>query len=215
MPIAVYIASVPDREHMLGEVVASIRPQVDSVFVALNNYDHVPPFLSEGEYVMLDNSRSDGAKFYDAEHREGYVFTLDDDLAVPPGYVLLLKNKVDQYGSVVSLHGKIYPRPVTHFRRTSAVYRCLNTVASDVKVDLIGTGCMAYHTDIIKVKYNDFPIGGMADVWFSKVARHQGVDMYVIAHKRGYLRYLYPTNTIWQNMGQATKQTEVLKSFLK
>jgi hypothetical protein len=185
----------------------------------LNGHEEYPDYYDVGHKIVwhkLDNSRSDGAKFYNAELRNGYVLTLDDDLAVPEGYVDKLISKVDQYKGAVSLHGKIYPRPPVDFRKAKIVYRCLGTVSGgDHKIDLIGTGCMAYHTDIIKVRFDDFPVGGMADVWFSKLAWAQNVPMYVIAHPIGYLRYTPPPTTIWGTMGKATLQTQLIKEFLK
>lgn len=216
--LIVQIATLPDREVMLWQTVQSLYNQVDEIYVMLNGHTDIPKIpdaCDKIRYVKLRNERMDGAKFYDAEYREGYVFTVDDDLAMPEGYVSLLKSKVDKYQGACSLHGKIYPRPPVDFRRTKTVYRCLGTVNSDIRIDLIGTGCMAYHTDLIKVKYDDFPIGGLADVWYSKLAWEQRVPMWVIAHNTGYLTYLNPTNTIWQNMGKATKQTELIKTFIK
>ena len=184
----------------------------------LNGHDEYPDYDDKDNkisFYKLDNSRKDCAKFYNAELRNGYVLTLDDDLAVPEGYVDLLISKVNQYKGAVSLHGKIYPRPPIDFRRAKIVHRCLGTVLSDSKVDLIGTGCMAYHTDMIKVRFDDFPVGGMADVWFSKLAWEQNVPMWVIAHPNGYLRYSSPAVTIWNTMGKATLQTQLIKEFLK
>lgn len=216
--VTVQIATLPDREVMLWQTVKSLYQQVDQLWIMLNGHKEEPRIPDPSDkirYVKLQNERKDGAKFYDAEHRNGYVFTFDDDLVAPNGYISLLKSKVEKYQGAVSLHGKIYNRPPVDFRRAKTVYRCLGTVEKDMRIDLIGTGCMAYHTDLIKVKYDDFPIGGLADVWFSKLCWEQSVPMWVIAHKSGYLQYLSPSITLWQTMGHATLQTELIKKFLK
>jgi len=214
MPTIAHIASVPDRENMLSEVVASIRPQVDSIFVALNNYDHVPSFLSDGEYVILDNKYGDAAKFYDIEKRNGYFFAIDDDLIVPPSYIEYLRQGITKHNGLVSLHGRNYPRNPT-FKKWIGNYRCLNTVTHDVSVNFIGSGCCGFHTDRLKLKLSDFPTKNMADCYLSRVAYLQGIPMVVLAHQQGYLRYTSPVTTIWGQTRDYNLHTQVLQSYLK
>src|ERR1035437_5903791 len=75
--ITAQIASLPARVEMLKQTVASLRPQVHKIFVALNGYDFTPEFLKEGEYIHLDNSTGDAAKFYGVENLNGYIFLCD------------------------------------------------------------------------------------------------------------------------------------------
>ena len=44
--IRAQIASLPDRVDSLKLTVESLLPQVDSLFVALNNYEAIPDFLN-------------------------------------------------------------------------------------------------------------------------------------------------------------------------
>jgi hypothetical protein len=211
------VASIPEREKSLKETVKSMRPQVDSVFVMLNGYDHVPSFLNEGEYIMLDNSTGSAAKFYDVETiKEGYIFICDDDIAYPSGYVINMIKKIHQYNGVVSLHGKTYPRPVTHFTKWSHVYRCLGNVDNDAKVDMPGTGVLAFKAGRLDIKYSDFKTGYMSDTWMCKLCYEQNVPVWAIAHKRNYLRYFPYRDTIWRRESENKFQyrTELLKSFL-
>ena len=71
--IVVQIASIPDRVELLRQTVESLRPQANRIFVALNGYTFTPDFLKEGEYVHLDNSTGDAAKFYNVENINGYI----------------------------------------------------------------------------------------------------------------------------------------------
>lgn len=210
------IASIPEREKSLEHAVKSIRPQVDSIFVVLNGYNHVPSFLNEGEYMMGDNSNGGAMKFIGVEDLDGYVFILDDDLSVPANYCVHMANKIHQYNAVVTLHGKTYLRPVTHFTKWSAVYRCLGNVDKDVRVDVPGAGIMAFHTDIVKVKYSDFPTPNMSDLYMAKICHEQNVPIWCIAHTRNYLRYYPYKDTIWRRESKNgfKYRTELLQSFL-
>lgn len=213
--ITAQLASIPSRGNLLKKVVESLRPQVDYMQVALNGYDYTPDYLGGCEIIHLDNSTGDAAKFYNIENREGFILTCDDDLIYPAGYVQFMLSKVRQYKSIVTLHGRTYPRPFINYRVCMG-YHCLGTVNNDVKVDVGGTGVMAFHTDIIKVKYSDFKIINMADVWMAKLAHQQNVDIMCVAHTSDYLTYLNPVKTIWkeENGKNFEVQNEILKTFL-
>ena len=210
------IASIPEREETLKRTVESLRPQVDRIFVALNNYDRPPEFLSKNEWVILDNSMGDAGKFYITDQLEGFIFACDDDLVYPVNYVSVMIQKIRQYQCVVTMQGSIYPRPVMSFRNPLAKFRCLDDVQYDVKVELGGTGVMAWHSEIIKVKYDDFKSANMADIWMSKLCKEKGIPIYCIAHHRSFLKYFHPESTIWdteKNKG-FIEQTKLLQSFL-
>ena len=127
--IRVQIASLPERVEMLRKTVESLRPQVDEIFVGLNNYGITPDFLKEGEFAHFDNSRGDAVKFYNVEKFRGYFFSCDDDLIYPLDYVKKLIAAIKKYKCIVTLHGKTYrdnPRSFTDFM---GVYRCLDDVS--------------------------------------------------------------------------------------
>ena len=62
--ITAQIASIPDRVETLKRTVNSLINQVDLLFVALNNYEEVPDFLTNNRkivYALMDNSLGDAA----------------------------------------------------------------------------------------------------------------------------------------------------------
>ena len=210
------MASIPEREHNLSVVVNRILPQVDRLFVALNDYDHIPWWLDNDkiEVFSLDNSLGDAAKFYNIENVFGYYLALDDDLAVPQGYVKKMIEGVDKYEGLVSLHGRKYLSP--NFKNWAGNYNCLRTVSDDVRVNLIGSGCCAFHTKSIELKLSDFKTPNMADLYLSRVAALQNKPMVVLKHEQGYLRYLKPEGkTIWQETKDYTPHNEILRSYIK
>jgi hypothetical protein len=212
----VMIASLPEREKMLERTVNSLRGQADHFYIALNNYEYIPAFLNDCNVILLDNSMGDAAKFWFAEEVKGYVLTCDDDLIYPKNYVGYMISGVKRYNCACSLHGRKYSRPVIGFQRSFTGYPCLNDVNSDVQVDIGGTGVMCYHTDIVKVKYSDFKLRNMADIWFGKLCKEQGVNIMCLAHRQGCLGYQAPAYTIWdeENEKGFVDQTKLLQSFL-
>jgi len=211
------IVSIPEREKMLERTVKSLRNQVDEIRVSLNEYSYVPSFLNEKEVVLLDNALGDAGKFYFANKFKGYILTCDDDLIYPKGYVDFMCAGVDKYKCICTLHGRKYSRPVVGFQNSFIGFPCLGDVLSDVIVDVGGDGVMCYHTDYFNISYNDFYSKNMSQLWVAKKAISQGVKIMVLAHRVGYLEYMYPEWTIWDEASHSNfrEQTKLLKSFLK
>jgi len=174
--IACHIASLPEREESLKRTFFSIRTQVSKVYIMLNGYGQVPKWLvTDGlygnlqiEYELLDNSLGDGAKWLHCWDKTAINIVLDDDLIVPGGYVSYMINGLARYGGAISLHGKCYAiRPIQHFKRNfTSNYRCLGSVAEDVRVDVIGTGCLAFDNTQVKFSESLFEHKNMADILF-------------------------------------------------
>lgn len=214
-----HIATIPSRESTLRLVLESIVPFVDHTFVSLNGYKYVPDFLHSMSTVTVnitDNNKGDAHKFSRVNDVSGLAYICDDDLLYGANYFALLQRKVNQYGCPVSLHGKIYPRPVVRFKSIKENFRCLNTVIGDhTDIDVIGTGVLCYHTDMVKISMDDFKLPNMSDIWFSKACKEQGVNMVVAEHKIGIVRYLNPPTTIWTDTKDYSIHDAILKTFLK
>ena len=212
------IASIPEREQMLERTVESLRPQVDEIRVALNEYSKIPAFLNKHEVVMLDNEKGDAGKHYFADQFEGYLLSCDDDLIYPPDYVEKMIAGVDQYKCACTLHGRVYNyRPILNFQMAFIGYPCLSTVQHDTRVDIGGDGVMCWHTDFLKIRYEDFKSKNMSQLWFSKQCIEQGVKIMCLAHGGDYLTYQGPKWTIWDESAKNgfKEQTELMRTFLK
>jgi hypothetical protein len=213
------IASLPARENNLRLVLKSISHQVDRVYVALNGYAKIPEWHGEFDNVyfeLFDNKFGDAMKMAWAYSKGNLYFCLDDDLQVPPDYVEYMTDGVDRYNGLVSLHGKFYLPPIVNFKRWAGNYRCLGSVSEDVKVNLVGSGCCAFHTDRLRVSLADFRRPNLADVFLSKLASEQGVPMMVLEHSIGYLKYLEPPDsTIWQTTRDYSYHEEIMRTFIK
>jgi len=209
------IASIPERYDMLQKTVESLRPQVEGIFVTLNNYVSVPEFLKEENTIILDNNKGDAGKFWFVDKLQGYILTCDDDIIYPPSYVRYMTSFCKQYDCPVTLHGKTF-NPDTAFNRPLAIYRCLDDVLSDGRVDVGGTGVMCFHTDQVKISYDYFGSANMADLWFAKACKEQDVRIMCLAHQKGWLSYQNPAWTVWDSEKDKgfTEQTKLLRSFI-
>jgi hypothetical protein len=219
--ITVHIATIPAREQSLKQVLNAIIPQVDKTYVSLNGYLDIPDWLRNlrnVEYEILDNSLTDGAKWLHVNDNIGLCVVLDDDLIVTNNFVAYLSDGLRRHGGVVSLHGKTYAnRPIAHYRRNfTGNYRCLGNVVNDVRVDVIGTGCMVFSNVQVKLDNSVYEHPDMADVLFSRFCTYNNIPMTVLKHKSGqYLRYIPQVDTIWRRTTDDRIQTDLCNSFLK
>lgn len=214
-----HLATIPSRQNTLKLVLDSIVPFVDHTFVSLNGYGYVPDFLHSMPtvtYQVTQNELGDAHKFSRINDVNGLVYICDDDLLYGANYFALLQKKVNQYKCPVSLHGKVYPRPVVKFKSIKENYRCLGIVIGDhSNIDVIGTGVLCYRTDMVKLSLEDFKLPNMSDIFFSKLCKEQGINMIVAEHKIGIVRYLNPPTTIWTDTKNYEVHDKLLKDFLK
>jgi len=220
--VIAHIATIPERENSLRQVLAAISPQVDKTYVSLNGYQVEPDWLRIERNVfteLLDNSLADSAKFFHVNDEPAICITLDDDLIVSPNYVRYMLSGLSKYGGAVSLHGRKYTKPVKSFRRNfTANYRCLGSVANDEQVQLLGTGCTAFDNRQVKLDGSVYEYRLMADVLFSRFCTYNNIPMTVLRHKAGqYLKYIPPVDgrTIWRSTTDDRVQTLIINLFLK
>lgn len=223
--ITAQLATIPQRESSLKLTIESISKQVDWMFIICNNYQHFLKWFNEFNrctFIPGDNSRGDAAKFVNVEHASGYFFTCDDDLIYPPDYVQYMISKIEQYErkAVITLHGRNYaPGRIEKYyggRNRPEAYHCMQRVVGDHQVMVGGTGVMAFHTDTVKVKYEDFKLPNMADLWMAIVCKNQNVPIMVVEHLPNWLQVGYDgEDTIWnKHYNDDSVQTEMYNKYM-
>lgn len=217
------IASLPDRVKLLKQTIESLEPQMDRIFVYLNNYKDIPRFINKSGKVfgiLCDNTHGDAAKFTDVEQYKGaYIFTCDDDLFYPSDYADTMIEGVNRYRCPVSLHGVVFRQlPIEDYYNdpNKVKYHCLKDVDHDIQAHVVGTGVLCYkHEHVPGLSLKDFELRNMADLWFSRYCKMRGIATVVLKHKANYLKYLHPSRTIWgQHVNNCEIQTDLVNSFV-
>jgi hypothetical protein len=212
-----HIPSIPERFECLQRTISSIYNQVDKIYIALNGYGEIPyDVFRFANCELLDNSLGDAAKWLHVNDDIGYHVFVDDDLILPQTFVDTLRRGSDKYGGAVSFHGKSYSdRPILRYRRNyTANYRCLGGLDKDVKVDILGTGCMLFDNTQIILDQSVYEHKNMADVLFSRFCVKNNIPMTVLAHKGGWIRYMPQKITIWNTSYDDTIQTKIINEYL-
>jgi len=88
--IRAHLATFPPRAAVLERTLASILPQVDRLFLCLNQHDAVPAAIAADDRITAiipDRDLKDAGKFAFVPDDDDIVFTIDDDILYPPDYV--------------------------------------------------------------------------------------------------------------------------------
>lgn len=187
------MASMAGREKSLKQAVQSLINQVDELHITLNSYTSIPDFLQHEKIKVTSdpaNSRGDAAKF-SILGKEGYLFTVDDDLIYPADYVEKMIRSIEKYNrkAIITLHGRTFRSvPVKSYYHCDArVIRCLDAHLADEYIQVPGTGVSAFHSSTIPVRQSDFHVSNMSDIWLGVAAQLHTVPVVAMAHKRGWI----------------------------
>lgn len=219
--ISACLASYPPRQDKLKEVVNALLPQVDRLFVYLNEYDEVPSFLQHSRITVElggkeRNLRDNGKFFFAAKAPPGYVLTVDDDIVYPPDYVQALVRKIEFYErrAVVGVHGTIFAKPIRSYFRGRTLYHFELPLEHDVVVNQLGTGTVAFHTELLRPDFDAFKTTGMADVWLALQCKAARAPMIAISREAGWLQPmgLEETTLFREFRNEDARQTELVRS---
>jgi hypothetical protein len=230
-PIYAGLATLPERWEHLPRVLEHILPHVDFLTIFVDAPAEPPWLLPDaldthpnwGSWVTPDEKTGDTGKFYGhfAHAPEShYYLALDDDIFYPPDYVKALVWWVDEYerralvgtgGAIVHEDCKSY-----HADSRSLSLKFNNDVPVPVPVNLLNTGQVAFHTDAVRLRREDFPHPNMTDVWLAAWAQKRKVPMVVIPHSRSWIEAapLGDLPTIFKaRKGNDAEETAVIHSL--
>ena len=197
--ITITVASIPQREAGLQDVVQKLLPQCDRMFVCLNDYPYIPRFLvhKKVEYAQLlgEKTVSDHGKFlWNDQITEGYHFTVDDDIFYPKDYVQHTVDIIEHYRrrAVVGYHGtdlllragKLFT--LGNIKVSIKRLRFGDPLEADRRVYMLGTGVLAYHTQTMHYAYKDLQPGG-TDEQIALHCQTHNIPMVCLKHARGWL----------------------------
>ena len=186
--VRIGIVSIEIRRSALQRVVEALYPQADELFVYLNDFAQIPDFLKKPNISVLHGlgDVGDRGKFYGVDDFEGYFITCDDDIDYPPYYVDHLIDGIERYGrqAVVGWHGSVFLDPFEDYYTATSrrVFSFKSGRPADTAVHVLGTGCSAFHTSTIRVRYDDFKTPNMADVYLAVLGKQQAVPFVVLKH---------------------------------
>lgn len=206
--ISAFVCSYPDRLALLKYTVWSLLPQVDHLYVYLNNIDAVPWWLEHSRIHVvagkdaLGDLKSNG-KFYSTAMVKGFHLIVDDDIIYPADYAKRIIEKIEKYNrqSILCVHGSLLTVHFLSYYKSKIVFHFENELEIDSVVDIASTP--AYHTDGFLVTLEDLDQPNCDDAYLSIKARRQGIRIICMDRKKGWLQktigYYNESSTIYYN----------------
>lgn len=207
------LATFQDRIGIVEDTINSLVNQVDLLMIYCND----EPSFQNARKCLYGNVKkyrgqnlTDRGKFYWCKELAGtdtIYMTFDDDLIYPYNYVETTIKWLSYYQNkaIISYHGKqLIARNINSFyQRMDSVqerfdYRCLDFVKDNQRVDIIGTGCMAWHLDYFCPEFMQYD--KMADIQISIQAKNEGKTLIVCQHLPEWIKYnkkMKGKYTIW------------------
>jgi len=214
------LATCPERQHLLGDMIESIYEQADIINIALNRYDHIPKELDGRRkiHVMLDTKDvwAERGKFASVSRVNGYYFGVDDDIIYPDDYSRKMIEAIERYGRrvIVCVHGNIAKTPFTSFYKDCEKFLFHSSLLKDTAVHFPGTGTIAFHTDTIKLLIDQFKCPYMSDIWMGILTQEKRVPVIAIRRETGWLKPVFITG-IYEKVEKSPQLREQQNSLIR
>jgi hypothetical protein len=167
------IPTMPSRLASFEQVLPTILPQLDLLYVHLDGHDGVPSFLAGRDNVVV--SSGDELRGLRADSRmlcleriatPSVVFFFDDDILYPSDYVSRLTYCLSmlQGNAVVGVHSRIFLPPHQNYLRDAQVMHFQEALPRPIHVHELGTGTMAFLSDRFRPDPTRWKRRGMSDI---------------------------------------------------
>ena len=197
--ISVFMATYPGGFSKVGNAVKTLLNQSQKItkLVLHVNGNSVPPGLPKDtrlEVITSSVDCADNGKFRYMANHSGYFLTVDDDISYPSDYVEKMLQHVEHFDrkALIGVHGAILPAgpPLTRW----SLYRDLRRThifskqqASYGFVNVIGTGTMAFHSDLGIPNFEQMDTKRMVDLHVARWAQDSDIPMVVCPRNEGWL----------------------------
>jgi len=154
---------------------------------------------------------------------DGIVLTVDDDIWYPPNYVEDMVAAVQRYGGkvIVGVHGCVLPvGPAVstwdEYRENRRVHWFQRAVSTDLPVNIVGTGTMAYDARHVRFDHRTYETGRMVDIHVAVESQQKGYPMITPPRLREWMVPIEPdegdsAESIWDMVRtDETMQAEII-----
>ena len=194
------LVTEPGNETALRTSVMSLLPQVDGVFVCLNGFSEVPPFLTKLEQVTchLDpegTMQGDAGKFWGLGQVEDAIYlSCSDDIQYPQDYVRRMTEELADCGgrSVMCVQGSLLMHPLADFD-TKGARSDFDLAAALIRrrqVHVPATVTCAFHSAAVDARCATIAASTSTESWFASCIASQHVQTFAVPRKANWLQKL-------------------------
>ncbi|MFB2532214.1 hypothetical protein ACEYYA_08600 [Paracoccus sp. p3-h83] len=191
------MATFPSRHELCPTAVNSILPQVDRLFLVLNQYEAMPDWARDEKItaVIPDRDLKDVGKFYFTPDPDDLVFFVDDDILYPADYVALTQArfaKLARSTSCVGYFGNALSPHEQPGRVKWKTFQFEQPLGRTVGASLLGTGTVcAWGRNVPPLDFMTDYIG-ICDMGFALWQMQTGCLTWVLPRDGGWMRNVLP-----------------------
>jgi glycosyltransferase involved in cell wall biosynthesis len=197
--ISVFMATYPGGFKTVSKAVNSMLNQtkkVNRIILHVNSKEPPKnlPNDSRIEVRLSESNDADNGKFKYMNEFQGYFLTVDDDISYPTDYVEKMLSYVDQFGrkSIIGVHGAVFPvgPPLTRwneYRELRRTHTFTTANSSFTQVNCLGTGTVAFHSQIGIPNFERFDTLRMVDLHIAVWAQENNISMYSCPRGKNWL----------------------------
>lgn len=210
--IVVKIATVERRYNSLLRVLDSLKGQADKIWVYQNDYTKPIPELS----ISTGRDLGDTGKIFPPHETGDVVFLCDDDISYPPDYIERMLAAIRKYQCIMGVHGAIMRPPIKNYFKDRSVFH-FTAAASSIRVNVLGTGTVAYDSSMFDIDWTYPAEKNMLDVFFAIKAQNEKKQMRIIDRGRNWLRPAIKEDakSLYQTRGKGELQTKWINTIQK
>jgi hypothetical protein len=204
------MATMPSRAETAPRALASILPQVSSLWLFLDRFDAVPEYAQDDRIRVVRSQdvgdlRANGKLLGLALEEEPCTFfPVDDDVEYPSNFCGTLERWLRRYAGpvVVGVHAAILRSPVESYARDGKVLHRRAAQREERQVDLLGTDSLAIRSPELRVDVRDWPDVNMVDLRFALAARKQSLPLVMVPRRAYWLKALDENqqDSIWMSV---------------
>lgn len=197
--ITVFMATYPGGFKTVADAVESLLNQtkrIDRIVIHVNSTKppDTLPNDSRIDVRLSEENHADNGKFKYMQEFNGYFLTVDDDISYPMDYVERMIEYVDRFEkkSIIGVHGAVFPvgPPLTRwaeYRELRRTHTFMSANSSFTKVNCLGTGTIAFHSQIGTPDFEEFDTLRMVDLHLAVWAQKNEIAMYSCPRKKEWL----------------------------
>ncbi len=194
------MATFPARFDIIATTLASIAPQLDQLYLYVNEgFDDLPDLSHLPNVIAMDAREHAGdlsarGKIFPLQSvRDSIVFTLDDDFIYPPDYVRRNRDILERMGGrcMVTTHGGILPPRIDWYYERTHVFRSFEKVPALQLCALAGSGTACYDQRTLKLDHAALLRETMVDIQMSLAARAAGLPIFVVPRGDEWLKPIF------------------------
>ena len=228
--ISVFMATYPGGFKTVNKAVKSLLNQtlrVDRIILHVNS-DYPPENLPGDPRVevrLSETNEADNGKFKYMKEFKGYFFTVDDDICYPTDYVEQMKGFVDNFNreSIIGVHGAVFPAgpPISRwpqYKEHRRTHTFTSANGSFTQVNCLGTGTVAFHSQIGIPDYEQLDTLRMVDLHIAVWAQKHSISMYSCPRNENWLTEfeIEHETRIWAQANTETQlQVEMVQTLNK